>query len=118
VTSIYTILRPVYLFSTLYLFGSSWSSGVWLDRDKVYRIQPECVSSSLTLLTTLRSARPICASHHACVRRLKHEASLFRRHAVAAGGLVCVRHSLIAAAIEHLCATSRCASEEAPAGTR
>jgi hypothetical protein len=35
VTSIYAILRPVYLFGTLYLFGSSWSSGVWLDRDNI-----------------------------------------------------------------------------------
>ncbi|KAF2022834.1 hypothetical protein EK21DRAFT_82225, partial [Setomelanomma holmii] len=33
VTSIYAILRPVCLFGTLYLFGSSWLSGVGLDRD-------------------------------------------------------------------------------------
>jgi hypothetical protein len=35
VTSIYAILRLVCLFGTLYLFSSSWLSGVGLDRNKV-----------------------------------------------------------------------------------
>jgi hypothetical protein len=101
VTSIYVILRLVCLLGTLYLFGGSYSNDIGFDHDKVCRMQAECVSLSPALLTTLRLARPICAFHSACVRRLKHEASLFKRHAVAAGSLACVRHSLIAAAIEY-----------------
>jgi hypothetical protein len=38
-TSIHAILRPVCLFGTMYLFGSSWSSGVGFDRDKVVLVE-------------------------------------------------------------------------------
>jgi hypothetical protein len=71
VTSIYAILRPVYLFGTLYLFGSSWSSGVWLDRDSIaiiYFLYFYLIGAGVMPNLTITAVAPLCA--HSLRRRL------------------------------------------------